>query len=384
VIPKSFSATSLNAAELCLARYQAEFITYGKGFSGSAAGVGIVCHGTFERFVRGCFILKDILWEENIYWTIFHEEYEKVFGPDRDKPEYEDAHDLCRRWYYDDGQEDRLRAVKILSVESKNNFMVKTSAGEIPVNYIMDRLEQIGPTEYRIVDYKSNRIALTGEQMKKKIQPRLYALAIQIKFPKATTVWVEFDFLRHDRVGIAFTREDNVQTFRMLQRAIKRIIDTPDTKVPETLNPECGWCVRKVDCKTLQNNIAAGGIMSKDENELAKIHKVLSMQAKAQKELLEEIELMLLRRAITDDVLEYETDEAVIKVVAKKARKPNHAAIRAILGEEEAGRVSSFRVSDVDRLIKTGAVTDNQATLLNLAMPVEVSDPRVQIELKDA
>ncbi len=380
--PKSFSATSLSVAELCLARYHAEHVDYAKNFSGSAAGVGIVCHGTFERIVRGVFIVKNMQWNENTFWKIFHEEYENVFGPDQDKPEYADAKDLCEKWFYREGQYDHLSSVKILSVESKNNFMVKTDHGEKPVNYIMDRVEQISPTEFRVVDYKSNRMALTHEQLKGKIQARLYALVMQIKYPKAERIWVEFDFLRHDRVGVAFTRDDNVKTFRMVQRAIKRIIDAPETKIPETLNPECGWCVRKASCKTLQGNIAVGGIMSKDENELAQIYKALTEQSKAQAALLGEIEMMLLQRAMMDDTLEYETDDAIIKVTASKRRKPNIEAIKAILGPELGAEISSFRVADIDRLIKSGRVTDAQAEMLRLAMPMEVGDPRVNVELK--
>lgn len=383
MIPKSFSATSLQVAELCLARYKAEYIDYGRNFQGTAANVGIVCHGTFEEFVRGVFMLKNISWDEDTFWKIFHRQFDEVFGPDRSIPEYTDARNLCYDWFHRDGQEAKLTGVKILSLESKNKFMHKTSAGEIPVNYIMDRLDKTGPTQYRVVDYKSNRNALTPGQLRKKLQARLYALAVQITYKDATEIWVEFDFLRHGPVGVNFTRDDNVATFRMLQRAIKRIINTPDTRIPETLNSECGWCVRKASCKTLQNHINAGGILGKSLEDMAVMHKKLVDQRSAQEELISEIEKQLLTHAAQNDMLEYETESAVVRVTASKRRKPNHSAIATILGDDLAKELGTFTVGAIDKIIKDGRVNAGQAMLLKAAMPLTIGDPTVKIEMKE-
>lgn len=383
MIPKTFSATSLQVAELCLSRYHAEFILFGRGIQSSAANVGIVCHGTFEEFIRSVFILKTNTWDEDFFWKIFHDEYNKVFGPDQTIPEYDDAKTLCHNWFHRDNQLVNLKACKILSLESKNNFMIKTTAGEIPVNYIMDRLEQTGDTEFRVVDYKSNRVALNPTQMRKKIQPELYALAVQIKFPKATSIWVEFDYLRHQPVGIEFKREDNVATFRKLQRATQRIIDTPETSISETLNSECTWCVRKSDCKTLQKHISVGGILGKSLDELSQIYQTVADQRSAQDTLLAEIEKQLLDYAIENDTLQYETDHATVTVTASRRRTPNREAIAAILGPDLAVEVGSFRVADMDKLITQGRVTPGQAMLLKAAMPQTIGDPTIKIEPKD-
>lgn len=381
--PNTFSATSLQVAELCLARYHAEFIVFGRGMQGSAANVGIVCHGTFEEFIRSVFLLKTHTWDEDFFWKIFNDEYSKVFGADQSLAEYDDARTLCYNWFHRPNQLATLKACKILSLESKNNFMMKTTAGEIPVNYIMDRLEQTSETEFRVIDYKSNRVALNPSQMRKKIQPQLYALAVQIKFPKATSIWVEFDYLRHQPVGIEFKREDNIVTFRRLQRATQLIIDTPDTGLKETLNTECGWCVRKAECQTLQKHITVGGILGKSLDELSEIYETVSNQQSAQQVLLADIEKQLLAHAIENDTLHYETDHATVTVTASRRRTPNREAIAAILGPDLAVEVGSFRVADIDRLITQGRVTAGQAMLLKAAMPQTIGEPTVKIEAKD-
>lgn len=380
--PNSFSATALQVAELCLARYKAEFIDYGRGMQSNAANVGIVCHGTLEDFLRGVYIRKDMVWDEKTFFGLFHENYSKVFGPDQSLPEYEDSHTLCYNWFHRDGLEAKFAARRILSLESKNNFPIETTAGVKPVNYIMDRLDKIGNTEYEVVDYKTNRVALTPEQLKNKIQARLYAVAVQIAFKDATSIWVTFDFLRHRPVSAEFSRADNIATWRMLQRATQRIVDTPDSRAPETLNPECGWCVRKADCKALQNNIAVGGIFSKDVNELAKKYNELDDLMNAHASLRDEIEMLLLQHAIANDTLDFETDDAVVQLTAKARRVPQHAAIAAILGRDLALDTAKFRVSDIDRLIKDGSVTREQAELLKVAMPPEVGDPKIKVAPK--
>lgn len=382
MIPKSFSASSLQVAENCLARYKAEFIDYGRSPSASAANVGIVCHGTLEEFIRAVFMRRDAEWDMKVFLDIFNQQYTLIFGSNQSKPEYDDAKSLCLAWFKRGGLYDYLSSVKILSLESKSNFQVKTTAGELPVNYIMDRLERIGPDEYRVVDYKTNRVALNPSQLQNKIQARLYALAVQIVYKTAKSIWVEFDYLRSNPVAVEFKRDDNVQTFRELQRATQRIIDTDENKAPETLNAECGWCVRKSSCETLQKHINAGGIAGKDLNTLVEIYKRLTEQQAGQKQLIDEIEMVLLQEAISRDTLEYETTDASVMITTSARRSPNHAAIATILGSDLATELGTFRVGDIDKLIMSGRVPAPKVELLKAAMPKIPGDPKVKVEFK--
>lgn len=382
MIPKSLSASSLQVAESCLARYKAEHIDRAAGFSGGAANVGIVCHGTLEQFVKRYAIIKEIGWDSIAFWDHFHEAYDEVFGADRTKPEYEDARRLCYDWFNREDQKDKIDACKVLSVESKSNFpLANPVTSDIPVNYIMDRLDQLGPDEFRIVDYKSQRAPLTPAQMRKKIQPRLYALAIQIKFPEAKTIWVEYDFLRHYPVAVEFTKEDNTETYRMIRRSLRKILETPDDEAPETLNPDCGWCVRKASCKALMSNTAAGGITGLSIDQLAILHMKAKAQLGAVGYLLANVEEILLNHAVNLDVLEWETDNTLIKVSSQARRKPDQKKIRELLGPDLLIENSNVRVSDVDRLIKEKRVDAETAALLKKAMPAEIGELGIKVEL---
>jgi hypothetical protein len=381
MLPKSFSATSLDTAEKCLARYKAEVIDRGANLQGNAANVGIVCHGTLEDFLRAVYIRKDQPWSEEFYWQCFHEHSDAVLGPSRTSELYEDAHQIAERWFNTKGRREDLDSVKILSLESKNNFPLKTSAGEIPVNYIMDRLDRVSEGVYRVVDYKSNRVALTPNQLRRKLQARLYSLMVQIKYPDAKEIWVQFDFLRHSPVEVKFTRDDNIVMFRELQRRAEDILKTPDDQAPETLNIDCGWCVRKSSCKKLLSHLEVGGVLGKTPEELAEIHYKLASAEKARKILLDEIETALLNYCVQNDVLEFETPAGIVSVEGKSRRKLDSRAAGLVL--EAAGVAKdymSFTMASIDKLLKGKELSDGQKMLLRMAISKELSDPSIKVD----
>lgn len=384
VIPRTFSASSLQVAELCLARYHAEYIERGANLQGTAANVGIVCHGTLEDFLRGVFIRKDMAWDEAIFWKLFNENYIKVFGPNKSTPEYDDAQQICSKWFNRKDRYEELAAVQILSLESKNSFPMKTSEGEIPFNYIMDRVDRIAPGEYRVVDYKSNRVPLTGAQLRQKLQARLYALMIQIKYKDATRIWVQFDFLRHEPVETLFTRDDNIVMFRELKARTQGIIDTPAKKVRETLNPDCGWCVRKASCKTLLGHIRVGGVLGKTPDELAVIHQQITDQAKAQKLLLDQIEMLLLEEAIRAEVLEFDTEGGShVEVTLPQRRAVDTAKAGAVLQRLGlAGDYQRFSVTDIDNILKKKLATGPDAEELRKSIIKKAGEPSVKVSHK--
>jgi hypothetical protein len=305
-----------------------------------------------------------------------------VLGPDRTSDLYQDARDLVEKWFKRKDRFEDLSAVKILSLESKNNFLLKTSAGEIPVNYIMDRLDRVSDGVYRVVDYKSNRVPLSESQLRRKLQARLYSLMVQIKFKDAKEIRVQFDFLRHGPVEVVFTRDDNVVMYRELQRRAEDILNTPDNKARETLNPECGWCVRKSSCKTLISHVAGGGILGKTPEELADLHAQIQAAEKARKILLDEIETALLTYCIENDMLEFETDNgALISVQAKTRREVDNEAAGIILSSLGlATQFQKFSVTDIDRILRQGLVTGPHADLLKAAIHKKMSDPSIKVD----
>jgi hypothetical protein len=359
VIPTSVSATSLLVSEACTERWKAENFYKTPQISSTPADVGTTCHFALEQFVKAVYLDKTIRFDDVAYLNDMYKiGYVQTFGSaDYDTEEFADGAKLIADWY-DRNKHGLVNTV--LSCEIKEHFDIKTKAGIIPFTFIWDRCDQIDDTTYEVVDYKSLRAYVTTDQLKKKIQPRAYALAAQIKFPDAQRIWVSFDMLRHGGiVGAVFTRDENAATYRYLQRAVNRIIDTPEDETEERLNDECKWCIRKTVCETLRKATEYGGVVGASLDELIdRRHKVASA-ALALRYAQDELDSALLKEAESRDQVEFETDEYSVTFAARKMRKADSHAIAQIVGPEMAKKYGNFTVTNIDKMLKDKDLPDN-------------------------
>lgn len=394
MIPKSFSATSLQLADGCLSRYKAHVIDRGAQFQGNAANVGLVCHEVLEKLVKEVFIKKNTaFWGWDYVQKLLDQAFMDIIGPNQSVPEYGDALGLVRKWFDAERRYEDLAAVQVLSVESKNFFQVPAGVRgddgvvreeKFTVNYIMDRIERIGPGEYKVVDYKSQWVPLTYDQLKDKIQARLYALAVQIVYKDAERIWVEFDFLRHDAVSVVFTKKDNADTWRMLKRSVQRVIDTSDEEAEkaETINSECGWCVKKATCKALASNVDVGGLLSLSVEEAAERFVRISQQVKALKQLETELSDLLLKQLMAAATIDLDLDEVRIQFKRSQRRNIDQATVAQILGPELFAEVGSLTLGKLDELRASGRLTQNQKVELDRATSMKMGDPKIVVTLK--
>src|SRR3954467_5007859 len=151
--PKSISASSLNVADLCLARYKAEHIDRGRGMSGNAASLGTSVHGALEMYVKNCIMETTFPQTINQLLEFFRISYMTYFSSDLETEEYLDGVQMLKAWH----KRTDFSQFTVVSTEVKTSFPVPTTIGPLPFNYIWDRFDQIGPREYRVVDYKTNR-----------------------------------------------------------------------------------------------------------------------------------------------------------------------------------------------------------------------------------
>lgn len=387
---KKLSASSLTSAENCLARFHAETVAgYGATMRNNYARLGSSVHGALEDIVKTCFIEEKALISLELL-TAF---YKKHFMAEFETAElagswYEDGLDMLKNWYADTD----FSYFKVLSCEVKEYFSVNTSIGPIPVTYIIDRLDEIEPGIIRVVDYKTSNELLTKDLLRAKIQARIYALAMQIKYKDQDIkeIWVEFNMLRFSPVNVLFTREDNAATYRMLQRAAERIIaarvdeDNPVEKL-ETLNPACKFCIRKTTCSAVMSNIKAGGALGYTSlEEMINARAMLEFQKKAAESAAEELETLILKELEEMDLIEAETDLIEAKVGMSKRRQLDVDKIIEIIGEEEFrnfGGRNSITVTEFDRLCKQ--VPREVATRLKEeALDFKFGEPKLQVKMK--
>ncbi len=389
MIPRTLSASALKVAEACPSRYYAENILRGQQPQSGAANLGLVIHQALEKFVMGLKIRKDLTWDLAVLIDLYDKAYVEIIGPDKKSQVYRDGKQLIATWFGRDYMWSDIYGRKTVSVESKNSFPVKVKWGngvvEIPFNYIFDRLDQNSDTEFTVVDYKTGRFALSVDELRENLQARAYGLAVATMYPKAEKIWVEFDFLRHEKIGVMFTREDNVATYRMIQEALRRILGYDETKdLPENLNAECGWCVRKASCKALTSNISVGGLGGLDLNDQATLYYKLAAQIKAATTLKNDLEKQLLLYASAEDILDFDTDDARVRVGMNMRRQVDQEKARKILGEQIFSQYrGGLKIGDLDDIENRTDITNGQKAALKSAIIRPPGNPTVKVTMKN-
>jgi hypothetical protein len=384
VIPKSFSASALNVAELCMARYKAEQIERSKGIGKAPASLGTSVHGALEEFVKHTILEgHEEHYDLLTLLMFFRTSYMNTFNTSDPSGEiFDDGIEMLTRWF----ERQDFKGVTVLSCEVKENFPVKTTIGEIPFNYIWDRFDQIGEGEYKVVDYKTNRWGIRPQDLKKKIQARCYGLAAQIKKPDAKRIWVEFDMLRHDPVGIVYTREENIATWKFIKELAERIIATPVDETPETLNAECRFCVRMQSCGALKRNIASGGIYTvTSAADAVDRRATLEYQAKAIEAAIRELDEMILTEARAQDILEFESEMNRLEITLSAKRSVDPEMVARVIGDDlfkEYGGVS-ITMANVDKLLKSKKLDDAKKSQLRSLIFKKVGEPSVKIHPKN-
>ena len=387
--PKSLSATALQVAELCMARYTAENFHYSKGMGGFAASLGSACHGALELFVKSTKLEgHPENWNLAYLLDMYRLSYMQVFGTvDCSGDIFDDGVAMLTDWF----KRTDLVNTTVLSCEVKANFLVPTSAGDIPFNYVWDRFDELGDGNFRVVDYKTNRWGLRPEDLKKKIQARCYGLAAAIQLKNMgleyDRIWVEFDMLRHSPVGIVYTREENIATWQFIKDSAEKILATDPNNPPETLNNECRFCVRKQACNALKKNISVGGVFSvATAADAVDLRAALEYQRNGIAAAIAELDEVILADAKAQDVLEFESDMNRLKigVTARKAVDAERAAM--ILGPAIFARYSksSITMTDVNKLLKGTELDDEQKKQLQAAIYKNIGEPRVKIEPKNS
>lgn len=373
MLPKSLSASALNSYFGCPARYKTEYIDKAPDFSGMPADKGTVCHAVLERFVdnNGQFLPEAEQLE--LLLKYLADEYWKFFS---DNSEYQDCRSMLENWLANHPKE-YWQGREVLSTEVKETFALPTSAGKIPFTFIWDRADRLAEDTIEVVDYKSWRWPVQPEDIKKKIQPRAYALAAAIKYNWAKVIWVSYDQLRYDISGIRFTREDNIETWKWLKAQAENVL--ADDGLTEKLNPECRFCIRNTVCDTLLRHAQAGGPLG-----IKELPKAIDLRAE-----LEYVRSALVGRiADLDEFIlgqleergdrEFKTEEthAEVKMGSRRSVESRRAAL--VLGPDVMMEHGDLKVTVIDDLIKNGGLTSEQKSELRKLVRKNFTKPTVK------
>ena len=375
MLPSTLSASAIHVFETCEARFKATYIDRARDIQNDAASLGSAVHEVLELWIKTeqhKVDWPDIVAKEAAIKRVWDIVYPTYFT---DTSFYADGWAMIRKWV----QQTDFTEKDVLSTEAKKSFEIPTSAGPIIFNYIIDRLDQNYDGSIEVVDYKSVRQPIPHDRMPHLTQVRCYAVAARIEFPHADKIWVTYDLLRFTPVSVAFDRDECVQVWKYLKRVTERILASDGTR--ETLNPECRFCVRKHECKTLQSNQDAGGILSigtleEASNRLGK----LTFLKGGIDQAISELQEAILTMAENDGVYEWETDEVDVKITAKGRRTVDHGRAAQVLGPTIMAKYGKVGVGDIEEILKTEDLTSGQRSQLKQLMKKQFGAPYVVVK----
>lgn len=358
LLVERLSASSIDTFEGCEARFYATYVEKGPEISGDAAIGGTVAHEALEEVITSgihndmaTFTLKAI-------YDIYNKHADR-FG--LTKEQIKVGHHMMKTWH----DHHMLYGFdEILSTEVKETFtLTHPRLGSIPVTYIFDRADWVAQMQsIKVVDYKSFAIPMAVDELTRKVQVRIYALAaaIQYKDKGSLAVWVEYWLLRYGPIAVAFTRDDNMATWKYLQDVWERIHESDGQR--ETVNSGCRWCIRKASCDALKRHVGAGGVLGLGPERVAEELSDTKNRIAALNNLKTELE-----DALSDFLDENNTTEHVFESGTQVFLKPSGrreidgATAAAILGPELVTRYGTIGVTVLDKILKDEPdLTDEQ------------------------
>lgn len=391
------SASSLQTLEECPAKYKALYVDYiPQGGGNTPANEGTALHYALEKFVEETCIKKTHDWSDVARLKeLYTEGWKSSFGTNLVNKEIaKEAFKILKQWH------DRhdFTDIEVLSVESKEFMPIKDRSGNpygIDLTYIFDRCDfytdpNTGLKTLKVVDYKSVRMRWTHDEVSKKIQPLIYAMAALTKYQNLNpdSIWVEIDLLRfNETIGVRFTREDCIRTYRYLQDTIQDLLNIDPDKVPYTIGPGCRYCPIKITCPSLIKNANSGGtlgnIVNTDIKDVVKTREELKARLDALSSLIGDLDDQIFEYAKENDSSSFNSGDFDVKLTSVGKRAISDMEVVAkILGPQIMEREGRINVTDIDRLAKNGEITEDQVKKIQPFMEKKYGSPSVKISRK--
>jgi hypothetical protein len=146
---------------------------------------------------------------------------------------------------------------KVVATElSFLKYKVTTPKG-VPLNGIIDLVQEISPESVVVVDYKTSRMAKTLQEAKKDIQLSMYDYMYSKIQPQYEKIWLALDFVRSEPVISERSIEERLSFELWLDGLWEALGDLKEKDVKPIINQFCPWCGFKHKCHAYQQVLNA-------------------------------------------------------------------------------------------------------------------------------
>lgn len=360
------SFSRLSRFEQCPLSFKAHYIDKQRAEPGLPLRFGKALHAVLEVLVREHIEDERVgplseeraadLWQQA--WTT-----EGLAGLDL----FQEGLDILRTYVRDHGILDHQ---DVLAVEKE----FKLPVGPFTVLGFVDRVDRTGDDGVEVIDYKSNRVLFTREELDTSLQLGLYAIAARQLWPWATKIKLTYHMLRHGiRMSTERTEEELDAVLRYVETLGRQTEEA--TEFPARLNSNCVWCDHKQGCPAYADALKGKrDVICEDLDDLESV-------AREREEVARLAKVLYSRKSELDDVIKArleEHDELVLAGTRYRlfnTTRMSHPLERTV---EVVGKASGL---SWDAVIRRIAVVDNKALK---ALVKEVAKDRAQARLIEA
>jgi len=238
-VNKHLSYSRLSRYEQCPLSYRLHYIDKRKAEPGVPLKFGALVHAVLETLVREHVQDErtEPLSEERAL-----ELYRKGWADEglSGIAIFEEGLQILQAFVRDHGELDHR---DVLAVEKEFRLPI----GRFTVLGFIDRVDCVDDETVEVIDYKTNRVLFTRDEVDHSLQMSLYHLAAQRLWPWAKKVRLTFHMLRH---GIRMQTErtaDQLDTARAYVETLGAMTEEA-TEFPARLNPNCIYCDHRAHC----------------------------------------------------------------------------------------------------------------------------------------
>ena len=299
---KSLSASGLKIWLGCKTRWADRYVhgNYDDD-TNDAANLGGLIHKALEEHVKAgdhLHLQEDALERLLARWTEL-----ATVGLNLSYDDFVTGQELLIKWNARQSWSGRT----VVSTEQRWSFPIKTKYGDIPMVFVIDRVDKLEDGSLEVHDYKSGKYQLNHSNLKDDLQALTYATATWINVPGQDLYWVTFDYLRDEPIGVSFRVRELQDFYQRLVTIAEQIIemDVEEARANPTVNPECRFCHLLLTCKAVKNPASALANLAMMTPEELVEHRVhAEWQAKALQQKISQLDTQIAEIFENDDTLD--------------------------------------------------------------------------------
>lgn len=310
--PKSLSPTCLDTWNLCTLKFWWRYHTKEQDLGDTEAmRFGSAVHAALEDLGKRLMFgepLSQQLCEEVAQKFIEYAARQRISNPELLK----EGQDLVKARLYRHNPNYPVKATEL----NFYKLQVTTDIG-VPLNGIIDLVQEMSPNTALIVDYKTSRKAKTLNEARTDTQLSFYDYVFNKTHPQYQQIWLALDFLRSEAVITERSPDERKAFEQWLNSVWVAMGDLSEKDVTPTINMYCPWCGYKHLCtaykQVLDSDIKFTPVQSlTSEAEFTEEWKKVKAVEKIAKSRIFELKDWANNRVEMENVFKFEDNDSVI------------------------------------------------------------------------